>query len=456
MSIKRLLIIFALLAGSLLAQTTSTITGTIKDLTGAVVTSGKLTFTLRPSTDVTISGLARFTTQTITCLINGSGLVKALDGTSACVLTMNTALQPPGSGYLVSFWPYNVKTATIFMYAFSSSIDITTVVSTQSQLPSLGGVVDTFTNQTVGGNKSFSGSTSFPGGVTSLSSVNAGLFTNTQMNQYISSLVGGISGSLYNVVGFPGFATEGITGGVALPSTATVLQANGIAGYTTTLCNSLVRTVCNAVGVFGLGVAMANGSAAWGGNFVVNDEVGVTSNLIGHEIDLGVSGTPSLAQALEINLSPAHGISGTMPAGGAGISITATSPSTLKFPNAIYVERGAVSSAGMWLNGMCTSGTCNSAPIAFTGFDGGGVAHTANIAADTIGSVLLTPPTGAGVKQPARIFSTYPACAAGTEGTWATITDSSTTTAGATITGGGAHHVLGYCNSVNWLVVVGT
>lgn len=464
MSMKRLLIIFALLTGSLFAQTTSTITGTIKDLTGAVVTSGKLTFTLRPSTDVTISGLARFTTQTVTCLINGSGLVKAQDGVSACVITMNTALQPAGSGYLVSFWPYNVKTATIFMYAISASIDITTVVSTQAQLPSQGGVADTFTNQTIGGNKTFSGQVTFSGPTVFSSSslpspltlVNAGLFTNTQMNQYISSLVGGISGSLYNIVGFPGFATEGMTGGVALPNSATVLQANGIAGYTTTLCNSLVRTICNAVGVFGLGVAMANGSAAWGGNFVVNDEVGITTNLIGHEIDLGVSGTPSLAQALSINLSPAHSISGTMPASGTGISITATSPSTLKFPNGIYVERGAVSSAGIWLNGMCTSGTCNSAPIALTGFDGGGVAHTANIAADTIGSVLLTPPTGAGARMPARTFSTYPACAAGTEGSWATITDSSTTTAGATITGGGAHHVLGYCNSVNWLVVVGT
>jgi hypothetical protein len=66
---------------------------------------------------------------------------------------MNTALQPPGSGYLVSFWPGNVKTATIFTYAINAVTDISTVVSTQAQLPNQGGVVDTFSNQVISGQK---------------------------------------------------------------------------------------------------------------------------------------------------------------------------------------------------------------------------------------------------------------------------------------------------------------
>jgi hypothetical protein len=174
MQVKRLLLMIGLLCGAAAGQTTSTITGTIKDLSQLIVTSGKVTFTLRPSTDATISGLARFSAQTVTCGINASGQVmnQALSG--ACVITMNTALQPPGSGYLVSFWPYNVKTATIFMYAIASSIDITTVVSTQSQLPNQGGVVDTFTNQTIGGNKTFTGVTSLTGGVALTSPTSTG------------------------------------------------------------------------------------------------------------------------------------------------------------------------------------------------------------------------------------------------------------------------------------------
>lgn len=183
MQLKRFLLMIALLSGSAFAQTTSTITGTIKDLTGALVTSGKITFTLRPSTDATMSGIARFTGQTITCLINASGLVKAQDGVSACVITMNTALQPAGSGYLVSFWPGNVKTATIFMYAISSSIDITTVVSTQAQLPSAGGVVDTFTNQTIGGNKTFSGTVTLSNSVNLASPTSTGTDNGTETLQ---------------------------------------------------------------------------------------------------------------------------------------------------------------------------------------------------------------------------------------------------------------------------------
>src|SRR5580700_5878207 len=102
---KKLSLIVALLSGIAAAQTTTSITGTIKDLTNAVVTSGKVTFTLTPSRDTTISGLARFSAQTIACLINGSGAIVALDGVSVCTITMNTALQPPGSYYTVGVWP---------------------------------------------------------------------------------------------------------------------------------------------------------------------------------------------------------------------------------------------------------------------------------------------------------------------------------------------------------------
>jgi hypothetical protein len=92
---KKLLCILGLLAGFAAAQTT-TITGTIKDLTQANVTSGKVTFTLQPSRDTTISGLARFSPRQVVCLIDGTGAVKAQDGVSVCTVTSNTALQPPG------------------------------------------------------------------------------------------------------------------------------------------------------------------------------------------------------------------------------------------------------------------------------------------------------------------------------------------------------------------------
>ncbi len=52
----------------------------------------------------------------------------------------------------------------------------------------------------------------------------------------------------------------------------------------------------------------------------------------------------------------------------------------------------------------------------------------------------------------ATTFSTLPTCASGTEGTQRAISDSTTNTWGATITGSGADHVLAYCDGTNWTV----
>jgi hypothetical protein len=135
------------------AQTTTTITGTIEDLTQALVSSGKVTFSLQPSADTTQSGIARFSPQTITCLINSSGQIVSLSS-GTCTVTMNTALQPTGSSYQVCYWPYNVKTACFNFYAVLSTYDWSTVVPTPTTSPAAN-FVDIFSNQTIGGSKVF-------------------------------------------------------------------------------------------------------------------------------------------------------------------------------------------------------------------------------------------------------------------------------------------------------------
>lgn len=49
-------------------------------------------------------------------------------------------------------------------------------------------------------------------------------------------------------------------------------------------------------------------------------------------------------------------------------------------------------------------------------------------------------------------FSTLTACASGGEGATSPVSDSTTVVWGATVTGGGANHVLAYCNGTNWTV----
>jgi hypothetical protein len=51
-----------------------------------------------------------------------------------------------------------------------------------------------------------------------------------------------------------------------------------------------------------------------------------------------------------------------------------------------------------------------------------------------------------------NVFSALPACTSGNEGTMAPVTDSTTNTWGATITGSGSDHVLAYCDGTQWSV----
>jgi hypothetical protein len=155
--IKRFLaacgLLFSLAAA---AQTTTSVTGTIKDLTNTAVTSGQVTFELKPSLDTTISGSARFSPATVTCGINGAGAVKdqALSGT--CTVTNNTSLTPSGTYYKVCIQPQFISPGSCFnWYALGTSTDITTVVPTPATTPAFS-FMDLFATQTATGQKTFS------------------------------------------------------------------------------------------------------------------------------------------------------------------------------------------------------------------------------------------------------------------------------------------------------------
>ena len=63
---------------------------------------------------------------------------------------------------------------------------------------------------------------------------------------------------------------------------------------------------------------------------------------------------------------------------------------------------------------------------------------------------------GSMVQFAAAAFSTLPSCTSGVKGNVASITDSTTSTWGATITGSGATSVLGYCDGSHWTVAGAT
>jgi hypothetical protein len=216
--------LYLIYALSAQAQTTTTVTGTLKDLTGATVTSGKVTFDLQPSRDTTISGLARFTPQTVTCLLNGSGQIKAQDGVSICTMQMNTALQPPGSYYKVCDWPNNVKTACFTFYAVLASYDWSTVVPTPATSPAQN-FVDVFSNQTIGGNKIWTGSQTFNAVITSMLNT-ATVFANPgeSVAHAVARLPVGGGRVVFDVGTYP-------SGNVVISTPGITLQGAGMPSY---------------------------------------------------------------------------------------------------------------------------------------------------------------------------------------------------------------------------------
>lgn len=239
--------IFLLLASvCALSQTTTTITGTIRDLSNALVTSGKVTFSLQPSRDTTISGYARFSPQTITCAINASGLIKAQDGVSVCTLTMNTALQPTGTYYLVKIWPANVATSTFTFYAVLSTYDWSTVVPTPTTSPAQN-FVDIFSNQTIGGNKAFLGTLILPVTFGPFSIDSSGALTDSSVG--LSSFVGSLQAASFQ----------------GLPTAAALFQGNVC--VSSTLCTAILQGGANNLG---LGVFNGLDAIVRGGNGLVS------------------------------------------------------------------------------------------------------------------------------------------------------------------------------------------
>ena len=144
-----------------------------------------------------------------------------------------------------------------------------------------------------------------PGGVTlggwnrlpvQSSTSNVGAFTNTQMHYYTSFLLGGIDplaewqAEQSNV----NYATSALTVGAAVPASATVYGANGVASYV----NSK-STTTNVVAGYFSGRALATGAKLWELNPVV-DDAGFAATIQGIEVDVVASNTASFIAGVDV------------------------------------------------------------------------------------------------------------------------------------------------------------
>lgn len=160
----------------------SFINGDVVVVTDMSVSSFNGTFTIGTVTDTLhvswtqVAGNASASGGTISAL-------RATPGPGSCTVMQNTALQPAGTSYLVCLWPLGARTSCFNWYAIGiGPVDLSTTVPTPGGMPAYA-FVDTINNQTVGGNKTFSGTVTFQGQVIlPLAASVSGIFSTTSAN----------------------------------------------------------------------------------------------------------------------------------------------------------------------------------------------------------------------------------------------------------------------------------
>jgi hypothetical protein len=411
-----------------------------------------------------------------------AGSSPSATNTTTCYLAFSDSMVPTGTYYTVTLTTQNGSVIAGYPQTWCTYGGLNGTINISNGTPSgncgLNGVyyptLPSLTeNNFFTGTNTFENTVTITNGVTCICIPSGELvWTGTQQNTYLGAELGGATtgfefnkvqseinnlGSLYG-----SDASAGVT---SVPSGATTHAANALAGYAVTSANSQMsgndREIANAIGVYGQARIQSGAShgAVWGMNAVAADDAGATnSNVTGLEVDIGVFGSPRYVVG---HLISAPIGTGTLPAGSPALWIccTSTTPGfNLQWGNGIIVDRGMIASGGsaLSISGSCLSGgvPCGSETITLNGFDGSNVQHTASLAADSTGDLVITPPSGAvTILGKPRTFSTLPACSSALEGSTAPVTDSTTATWGATITGSGADHVLAYCDGTNWTVM---
>jgi hypothetical protein len=198
---KLVVVLLLICGGAVLRAQTTALTGVIKDLTGTPVSSGRITFTLRPPGVSNASGIGSFVSTTVSCLINASGTqVSSADGVSPCIISNNTLLTPTGTYYQLCIQPQNVSPGSCLnFFALGGTVDITTLVPTPATQPAFGIASTNLAN-------TWTQPQAFPGGI-------SGPLTGPSIcTQYASGT--------YEATCFPGVDPTGLTDSTAGLQTA--------------------------------------------------------------------------------------------------------------------------------------------------------------------------------------------------------------------------------------------
>jgi hypothetical protein len=235
----------------------------------------------------------------------------------------------------------------------------------------------TFPSLTVNGNATISGTLGVTGAVTATS---PGVFTNTQMNEYVQSLINGCSPltEFQAEQGGTQFSTDALTGCLAIPVGAPVFNANAVAGYVN---NSSTTT-------FGIG-------GYFSGRTLVNNAKVNTLNAVWDD-----TGRIGVGYALNLGAN----IANVGSSGGALLIEGVSTLSPTSFP-AIFVQK--LVGNGQWSQIIQQSGGGNSPSPYFTNTDSSGP-EALNVNVGSTNNLFFTLRNSGGVLGMQSGFATAP------------------------------------------------
>lgn len=189
----------------------------------------------------------------------------------------------------------------------------------------------------------------------------AGTFSGDQMNDYSGSVLNGVDMQAEyqaNQGGSSGkyYATEAVTGALAVPASGTKHQYNAVAGY---VRNGSMQAGTNSVGVYGQGRSTVNKAWTWGINSIVSDARGTAGNILtSFEADANIYGSPGVVTGIAV-----AGLGAVFP--GSSYAIHVLRPSGAKVPwgFGLQFDNGATNGPALEIGAVCTAGTCDSQRI---------------------------------------------------------------------------------------------
>lgn len=286
-----------------------------------------------------------------------------------------------------------------------------------------------------------------------ITAANPGTFNNAQYNQYITSTVGGCSPqTLYTSIN-GAYETSALTTCAANPASSMQRQVDGLSA----LVDNFSST-SPTIAVFGGAQAEVASAGIWGGNFVAYDNGLATDRMYGIEDDVDVHSSSSTPRGMLIT-----GLWTVQPSRGYALEI-AQNNTSFNWPYGIHFDTAATlaptfNNAALFFGSTSSAVNSASQGIFFQSNAPGSGQFGASLNLLANGNLnVVFPGNSAGalaapsVRLTPQPFSSLPACASGTEGTQAAITNSTTNTWGTTVTGGGSKHVLAYCDGTNWTV----